>query len=91
VLLTKFKNMGTLKEVNARRKLIKETIGKVEKILNVSNGHWNNMLKTYQFEFGEKGIDHTIDTIIHSLKNSKKTIKDLLKSHFLVRLFLCIK
>jgi len=54
VLLTKFKNMGTLKEVNARRKLIKETIGKVEKILNVSNGHWNNMLKTYQFEFGEK-------------------------------------
>ena len=33
----------------------------------------------YQFEFGEKGIDHTIDTIIHSLKNSKKTINDLEK------------
>jgi hypothetical protein len=31
----------------------------------------------YQFEFGEKGIDHKIDTIIHGLKNSKKTIKEL--------------
>ena len=46
--------MGTLKEVNARRKFIKETIEKVEKILNVNNGRWNNVLKIYQFEFGEK-------------------------------------
>ena len=46
--------MGTLKEVNEKAKFKKELIEKIEKILNVSNGHWNNMLKLYQFEFGEK-------------------------------------
>jgi hypothetical protein len=46
--------MGTLKEVNARQKFTTQTIGKLEKILNVRNGHWNNRRKCYDFEFGEK-------------------------------------
>jgi hypothetical protein len=33
----------------------------------------------YQFEFGEKGIDAEIDKVIHNLKNSKKSIKELEK------------
>jgi hypothetical protein len=46
--------MGTLKEVNERRKFKEELIKKIESILNVENGKWNNIEKIYQFQFGEK-------------------------------------
>ena len=46
--------MGTLKEVNERQKFKEELIKKIESILNVENGKWNNVEKIYQFQFGEK-------------------------------------
>mgnify|MGYP003402886310 FL=1 len=46
--------MGTLKEVNERRKFKEELIKKIEIILNVENGKWNNVEKIYQFQFGKK-------------------------------------
>ena len=46
--------MGTLKEINERRKFKEELIKKIESILNLENGKWNNVEKIYQFQFGEK-------------------------------------
>lgn len=46
--------MATLKQCRENDKIIKDAIKKVELYLKVNNGQWNNMLKLYQFDFGEK-------------------------------------
>lgn len=46
--------MATLKEVKERQKFTQELIKKIETILKVENGTWNNVEKIYQFQFGKK-------------------------------------
>ena len=46
--------MATLKECKERQKFEEELIKKIEGILNVENGKWNNLEKIYHFQFGKK-------------------------------------
>ena len=51
--------MATLKEFKEKQKFTKELIQKIENILHLENGKWNNVEKIYQFQFGQKfNIEH---------------------------------